>query len=311
MKGEILAAGFLPEDAMRELESRYRVHHYYAASNPQALLQQVSANIVCMVGTSHAMMSAELINAMPNLKQISIYGTGYEKVDRKAASDRNIIITNTPDVMTSDVADLALGLILTVVREMVAADSFVRSGRMGKQSMPFAHSLNSKKLGIVGLGNIGSEVAIRAEPFGLDISYHSRKIKPDAPYRYYDNLKELATDVDILVLAVPGGEETLHMIDAEILAALGPKGTLINIGRGSLVDEPALVHALENGIIRAAGLDVFEDLANPSAALLGMPNVVLSPHRGSATHESRSAMARIIVGNVDAFFAGHAPVTPV
>ncbi len=309
--GEILAAGFLPDDAMSALEAHYTVHHYYRADDPAALLQEVADDIVCMVGTSHALMSAELINALPNLQQISVYGTGTEKVDASAAKARGITITNTPDVMTSDVADLGMGLILSTVRRMAEADDFVRQGRSGSESMPFSRSLGGKHLGIVGLGKIGSELARRAEPFGLKICYHTRHEKPDAPYPWYPDLLTMATKVDILVLAAPGGEETFHMIDAQVLKALGPEGTLINIARGSLVDEKALVMALQEGTLGAAGLDVFEDLANPSDALFSMPNVVLSPHRGSATHESRGSMARLIVDNVEAFFAGRGAVTPL
>jgi len=256
-------------------------------------------------------MSAELINALPNLQQISVYGTGTEKVDASAAKARGITITNTPDVMTSDVADLGMGLILSTVRRMAEADDFVRQGRSGSESMPFSRSLGGKHLGIVGLGKIGSELARRAEPFGLKICYHTRHEKPDAPYPWYPDLLTMATKVDILVLAAPGGEETFHMIDAQVLKALGSEGTLINIARGSLVDEKALVMALQEGTLGAAGLDVFEDLANPSDALFSMPNVVLSPHRGSATHESRGSMARLIVDNVEAFFAGRGAVTPL
>ena len=309
--GAILAAGFLPNDAMSALEEHYTIHHHYRADDPAALLQEVADDIVCMVGTSHASMPAELINALPKLQQISVYGTGTEKVDASAAKARSITITNTPDVMTSDVADLGMGLILATVRRMAEADNFVRQGRSGNESMPFSYSLGGKHLGIVGLGKIGSEIARRAEPFGLKICYHARHEKPDAPYPWYPDLLTMASVVDILLLAAPGGQDTFRMIDAQVLKALGPEGTLINIARGSLVDEKALVHALQEGTLGAAGLDVFEDLAKPSAGLFSMPNVVLSPHRGSATYESRGAMARLIVDNVEAFFAGRPALTPL
>ena len=187
-QGEILAAGFLPDDAMTPLEKKYTIHHYYREEDQQALLKLVGNEIICMVGTSHAAMPATLINALPHLEQISVYGTGIEKVDIAAARARNICITNTPDVMTSDVADLGMGLILTTVRRMAEADSFVREGRTSTETMKFSHSLQGKRLGIVGLGNIGSEIALRAEPFGLRICYHTRNAKPDAPYPWYPDL---------------------------------------------------------------------------------------------------------------------------
>lgn len=308
---ELLAAGFLPDDARALLEQHCVIHDYYNAIDPPALLAAVGARIHCMVGTSHAAMPASLIAALPNLKQVSIYGAGYEKIAVAALRARNIMLTNTPDVMCEDVADLAMTLVLATVRRVVAADRFVRAGRSAGASMPFAHSVRGMTLGIVGLGRIGLGIAKRAEPFGMNIVYHNRSRRADVAYPWYASLKELAGASDVLLLSAPGGSETRHMVNAEILEALGPQGTLVNIARGSLVDEAALVHALQQGSLGAAALDVFADLAQPPEALFRMENVVLSPHRGSATVEARGAMRDLFVANVRAFLDGKALLTPV
>ena len=304
---EILAAGFLPDDAMAGLEARFTVHHYYRDPDPQALLDRVKHQVVWMVGTSHASMPASLINALPNLAGVSVYGTGFEKVDVPALSARQLILTNTPDVMIEDVADLGIGLILATVRRMCAADRFTREGRCANGVMPFAHSLQGKTLGIVGMGRIGKAMAQRASAFNLNLIWYGPRPKPELPYPRYDSLEALARASDILLLAMPGSPETRHMVNAEILDCLGPDGTLINLARGMVVDEAALVAALKTGRLGAAGLDVFEDLAHPSPELFDMDNVVLSPHRGSATFESRHAMAQLFLANVHAFFEGKPP----
>jgi len=307
----VLAAGFLPDDAMAMLQERYCVHDYHNAPDKPALLASVAMDVRCVVGTSHAQMPAALLNVLPNLAQISIYGMGYEKIDLAPLRSRQITLTNTPDVMVEDVADLGMTLILATVRRVIAADRFVRAGHCASQAMPFSHSVRGLTLGIAGLGRIGREIARRAEVFGMQIKYFNRRQRHDVPYDFVPTLQALAEQADVLLLCTPGGEATLHLVNADILAALGPQGTLINIGRGSLVDEQALVEALGNGTIAAAGLDVFADLAQPPAALFSLDNVVLSPRRGSATVESRSAMARLFVANVDAFFKGQPLLTPV
>jgi hydroxypyruvate reductase len=310
-KGPILAAGFLPDDAMAMLQQRYVVHDYHNTNDKPALLAQVAQEIQCMVATSHASITTSLINSLPQLKQVSIYGMGYEKIELDALRARDIRLTNTPGVMVDDVADLGMTLILATVRRVVAADRFVRAGRCATESMPFAHSVRGMTLGIVGLGRIGRKVAQRAEVFGMTVIYHNRHVCDDMPYRHVTSMQELARQADVLLLCTPGGELTLHMVNAEVLRALGPEGTLVNIGRGSLVDEAALVVALQEGTIAAAGLDVFADLAHPSPALFALENVVLSPHRGSATFESRGAMARLFVANIDACFSGNPLPSPV
>jgi len=307
----VLAAGFLPDDAMAMLQQRYTVHDYYNADDKPALLARVAPEVRCVVGTSHAAMPATLLNALPNLAQISIYGMGVENIDLEPLRTRHIPLTNTPDVMVDDVADLGMTLILTTARRVIAADRFVRAGHCATQAMPFSHSVRGMTLGIAGLGRIGREIARRAEVFGMQVKYYNRSKRRDVPYDYVPGLRALAEQADVLLLSTPGGEATRHMVNADILTALGPRGTLINIGRGSLVDENALIKALRTGTIAAAGLDVFADLAHPPAALFELDNVVLSPHRGSATFEARSAMARLFVANVDACFNDQPLLTPV
>lgn len=308
----VFAAGFLPPEALALLQEHgYVLQDWHNAADKSALLAQVAADVRCMVATSHATIDAALINALPKLEQVSIYGMGYEKIDVAALRARGIRLTNTPDVMVDDVADLGIALVLATVRRMITADRFVRAGRSARESMPFAHSVRGLTLGIVGLGRIGREIARRAEVFGMDVLYHNRQVRHDVPYCYVDSLLQLARDCDVLLLCTPGGPDTLRMVNAEVLQALGPQGTLINIGRGSLVDEAALLQALRDGSIAAAGLDVFDDLSRPPPALFDLDNVVLSPHRGSATFESRGAMAELFFANVEAWFAGSAPPTPV
>jgi hydroxypyruvate reductase len=308
----VFAAGFLPPEALALLQQHgYGVQDYHNAADKPALLAQVAQDVRCLVATSHAPIDAALIKALPALEQVSVYGMGYEKVDVAALRARGIRLTNTPDVMVEDVADLGIALVLTTVRRMITADRFVRAGRCAREGMPFAHSVRGRALGIAGLGRIGREIARRAEVFGMTVLYHNRCARSDVPYRYLDSLLQLARDCDVLLLCTPGGPETQRMVNAEVLQALGPQGTLINIGRGSLVDEAALVQALQDGTIAAAGLDVFDDLTRPPAALFDLENVVLSPHRGSATFESRGAMAQLFFDNVAAWFAGTAPPTQV
>jgi len=308
----VFAAGFLPPEALALLQQHgYVLQDYHNASDKRALLAQVAPDVRCLVATSHASIDATLLAALPALEQISIYGMGYEKIDLAALRARGIRLTNTPDVMVDDVADLGIALVLATVRRMITADRFVRAGRCASESMPFAHSVRGLKLGIAGLGRIGREIARRAEVFGMQVLYHNRHQRDDVTYRYVGSLLQLASESDVLLLCTPGGDDTYRMVNAEVLQALGPQGTLINIGRGSLVDEVALVRALQDGSIAAAGLDVFEDLKQPSPALFKLENVVLSPHRGRATFESRGAMAQLFFANVAAYFAGTALPTAV
>lgn len=296
--------------AMAELEERYRLVHLWQASNPEALIEAEGPEIRAVVTTGERGASAELINRLPRLEIAVCFGVGYDGIDVAACQARGIPITNTPDVLSKDVADMGLGLILMTLRQMALADRFVRAGKWLEGSLPLGTCLGGKKLGILGLGRIGSELASRGEVVGMTVGYHTRT-KKDVAYPYFASLVELARWADVLTIIVPGGSETRKLVNAEVLDALGPNGWLINIARGSVVDEAALVQALQEGRIKGAGLDVFADEPHVPEALFAMDNVVLQPHMASATEETRDAMAALVVANLAAHFAGEPLVTPV
>ncbi|TDT89383.1 lactate dehydrogenase-like 2-hydroxyacid dehydrogenase [Azorhizobium sp. AG788] len=251
------------------------------------------------------------MDRLPKLEIISNFGVGYDTVDAAAAAERGIIVTNTPDVLNEEVADLALGLLLATVRELPQADRYVRAGGWLKGAFPLSATLRDRKVGIVGMGRIGKAIAKRVEAFGLPIVYHTRRPQADVPYKHYDNLVAMARDVDTLILILPGGAATRNLVNAEVLAALGPRGMLVNVARGTVVDEPALLKALQDKTIAAAGLDVFVDEPRVPEAFFALDNVVLLPHVGSATHHTRNAMGQLVVDNLVSWFAGKGPVTPV
>jgi len=299
---DILVTAALPTFLKDPLEADYRCHDYAAADDRDALLRRVSANIRGLVQGGGTVTPTTLLDVLPKLEIISVFGVGYDGVPTSYCRDRNIRVTNTPDVLTDDVADVAVGLILMTGRDFVRADRFVRSGEWMRRSLPLATKLSGKSVGILGLGRIGKAIARRVEAMGMRVAYTGRK-RQDVPYRYVPTLEALAADVDFLVVACPGGPATKHLVDASILAALGRKGTLVNIARGSIVDEAALVRALAEGTIKGAGLDVFENEPQVPDALIAMDNVVLLPHVGSATHETRKAMADLCKANLDRWFA--------
>jgi hydroxypyruvate reductase len=242
---------------------------------------------------------------------VAVFGVGYDGVDTEAASRRGIPVSHTPDVLTDDVADLALALLLAAARRLLPADRFLRAGRWGREALPFATRVSGARLGIVGLGRIGQAIARRAEAFGMHIAYTGRTVKAGVAYAYYPNPQALAAEVDMLVVSTTGGAATRGLIDAAVLEALGPRGILVNIARGSVVDEEALVAALKSGVIAGAGLDVFAHEPHVPAALLEMDNVVLTPHMASATLETRTAMADLVMANLHAHFKAQPLVTPV
>ncbi|MFK0684247.1 2-hydroxyacid dehydrogenase [Ochrobactrum sp. BD67] len=258
-------------------------------------------------------VDAGLIDALPNLQIIGNFGVGYDAVDAKHAATRNVMVTNTPDVLTDEVADTTIGLLIDTVRELSKSQAFLRAGNWVKEGRyPLSKlSLRGRKVGIFGLGRIGKAVARRIEAFGLPIAYHNRRQASDVRYDYYPSLKELAKAVDTLILVAPGGAETARAVNAEVLEALGADGVLINVGRGSLVDEDALVAALNNGTIAAAGLDVFANEPHVSQGLLDAPNTVLLPHIASASQKTRQAMADLVIDNLIAWFDTGSALTPV
>ncbi|PCJ97295.1 MAG: hydroxyacid dehydrogenase [Zetaproteobacteria bacterium] len=311
MKRTVLALQPLLAHEMDILEQEFNILRLWENLEPENLIRHHSYDIVAILSTySGSGVSKRLIEALPNLEIISQFGVGYDNIDMAAAHQRDIIVTNTPDVLTDDTADVALFLMLNVARRAVEADMFVRVGRWHSGAMPLSTSISGKTVGIVGLGNIGKAIAKRAEAFNTKIIYHSRS-KKDVSYTYYKNLEEMAQASDFIILACAGGSETKHLIDYKILDALGANGYLINIARGSVVKEDDLLIALRNKSIAGAGLDVYEDEPNVPEEMIKMDNVVLSPHVGSATIETRSKMGQLVIDNLKAHFDGQPILTPI
>ena len=244
-----------------------------------------------------------MIEALPKLEIISCFSAGVDNIDLEAAAERGIPVTATSDALADDVADLAIAHCLLLLRRLNPADRFVRDGKWKAGEFPLARSLRGKRLGIVGMGTIGAAIARRAEAMAMTVHYTSRSQKPTLPHEYHDSAAVLAAACDVLVVCCPATPETFHLIDAGVLEALGPQGYLVNIARGSVVDEAALVDALQAGTIAGAGLDVFEDEPNPLPALMSMDNVSLSPHIGSGTDETRAAMGQSMIDSLVKHFS--------
>jgi lactate dehydrogenase-like 2-hydroxyacid dehydrogenase len=286
--------------------------HCLDATSPASLASALSfpQPIRALVGHGSTQVTPALLDQLPHLEIITLCGVGYDGIDLPACRARGIRLTNTPDVLTDDVADIATALVLMTSRRLVEANRFLHQNAWPKGPFPFASALRGKTAGILGLGRIGKAIATRLAALGMTIAYHSRKPQP-VPHPYHPTLFSLATASDFLILACPGGPDTHHLVDAQILAALGPTGTLINIARGSVVDEPALIHALETNLIHNVGLDVFENEPHLPPALIDHPRAVLLPHVGSATTETRTAMGQLCLDNLNAHFASHPLLTPV
>ncbi len=292
------------------LRSVYQVHIGTHLDDPLAFAQ-LAPNIVGVAASGESLVPGTLIAQLPQLKVISVFGVGYDGVDVGAASKQGVGVSHTPDVLTDDVADLALGLLLAVSRGIARADQHVRQGQWPKALMPLATKVTGARLGIVGLGRIGKAIAKRAVAFDMSIAYTARSEKKDSGFAFYANVVDLAKHVDFLVVITPGGEGTKHLINAQVLETLGPEGFLINVARGSVVDQAALVQALQAGTIAGAGLDVFANEPHVPEALWSMPQVVLTPHIASATKQTRQAMADLAFENMKAGLAGAALLTPV
>ncbi|WP_041678963.1 2-hydroxyacid dehydrogenase [Rhizobium etli] len=308
---EILMAGAYPQWDMVDLEATYRVHRLWEAADRQELISKVGSNIRAIATRGELGASAELMKQLPKLEIVSCYGVGTDAIDLSYARANGIRVTNTPDVLTEDVADIAIGLLLSTARQIPQADVFVRTGQWGKIPMPLVRRVSGKKVGIVGMGRIGKAIAKRAAAFGCDISYFARNRDQDVAHGYEANLVALANWADFLIVIVPGGAATMKIINAEVLEALGSEGMLINVSRGTTVDEEALIAALQNRTIQAAGLDVFLNEPKIDERFLTLPNVVLQPHHGSGTIETRKAMGQLVRDNLAAHFAGQALPTPV
>lgn len=306
----LLIANPFHADTVAILDSQYQTHKLWlleSSLEQQAMIERLAP--VCRAVASASWATNPLIYKLPNLQIISCFGVGTDGIDFGITRARGIAVTNTPKVLDDAVADLAMGLVLTTSRNLINADRYVRDGKWLQAPFPFAHSLAGKTLGILGLGAIGKEIASRALPFKMKIAYHNRQ-PANLPYQYCDSIESLARTSDILLSMLPGGAATEKIVGTAVLRALGPRGIFINVGRGSSVDENALVSALQQGLIAGAGLDVYAREPQVPEALLSMPNVVLFPHIGSATVETRGAMGQLVVDNLAAYFQGRQLLTP-
>jgi D-3-phosphoglycerate dehydrogenase len=312
VKPGVLVAGELPAWDLEALTERFDVHLYYAADDKAALLAAGRDTIRAIATKGEVGASAELMDALPKLEIIACYGVGYDLIDVNAAKARGIRVTNTPDVLTEEVADMAMGLLLAAARRMPAGDAWVRDGSWkSKGSFPLQTRVWGKRIGIVGLGRIGSAIARRAEAFRMPVSYSARARKDDVPYDWYPTPAALAPHVDVLMVSAAGGASTRGLVDRATIEALKPGAIFCNVSRGTVVDEAALLDALRAGRIGAAGLDVFLNEPDIDPAFLGFDNVVLQPHAASGTVETRKDMGRLMRENLEAQMDGRPLLTPV
>lgn len=310
-KPDVLFVNPLYSYPLEEVAGSFENHRYWDAENPAALLASIAST--CRAAVTRSFFSADMMDELPRLGIIAVCGVGYDKVDDLAARERGIALTNTPDVLTEDVADYALALMLAVARLIPHGERYLRAGRWKSEGpMRYGRRVHGKRLGILGLGRIGSGIARRCESFGMQVGYHNRNRRGDVSYEYLPSAEELASWSDFMIVVTPGGEATRHLVNAAVLDALGPEGVLINVGRGTTVDDDALVDALRSGKLGAAGLDVFADEPNVPEAFLELEDkLVLQPHQASATHETRRAMSQLCLDNVRAFLDGRELLTPV
>lgn len=301
MRPDLLQTHRLDPHCEAGLAERFTVHKLHEAADRDALLARLAPSLRAIAGGG---VNAALIEKLPALEIIANFGVGYDSIDTAAASAHGVVVTNTPDVLNDAVAEMTIGLMIALARRIPQGDRFIREGRWLKGSFPLQSELNGKTLGIIGLGRIGREIAQRAQAMKMRVVYFGRRRQPNQPFIYYDNLVEMARDSDWLLVMAPGGKATEKLVSRTVLEALGPEGFLVNMARGSLVDQSALVERLAAGQLAGAALDVFEDEPNVPEILIGLDNVVLSPHVGSATRQTRTAMGDLVIANLDAHFAG-------
>jgi lactate dehydrogenase-like 2-hydroxyacid dehydrogenase len=312
MKPDVLVLAPLAARQMAQLEAHYTLHRHDLAQDKDAFLAAHGPSCAAIVTNGGTALTAAMLAHLPKLKLVGCVTAGYEAIEVAALTRHGAVLTNTSGPLADDVADMAIFLMTAARRDAMRAHEFVRSGDWGREgNYPLKQSNSGKRLGIVGMGVIGKAIVARAEPMNMQIRYFSRHAKPEVAHEFVPDLLALATWADILVVIVAGGAGTRHLIDAQVLAALGPEGTLVNVARGSVVDEPALIAALKSGTIANAGLDVFASEPDADPALTGLPNVVVQPHHASATVATRDAMAQNVVDNLAAFYAGRPLLTPV
>ncbi len=312
-KPDVLLVGNKKPVMMKGLESEVTLHCLIDAKDKDAFVKSIADKVRALVVSYTAdKIDAGFMQRFPNLEIVSSFGVGYDHVDAKWAGEHGIVVTNTPDVLNEEVADTSVGLLLCTLRELPQAERHVRAGKWPQAYYPLSRAtLRGRTIGMVGMGRIGKAIAHRLEAFGVPIVYHSRNRQAGVDYKYYPNLVDMARDVDTLMVIVPGGPATKNMINAEVLKALGPNGVLINMARGSVVDEPALIEALKNRTIFSAGLDVVVDEPHVPQELIDMDHIVLLPHLGSASEATRAAMDQLVVDNILAWAAAKPPLTPV
>lgn len=310
MPTELLQISPLRAIVPDQLSQRFTIHRLWEAADPDALLVEVGPRIRGVLAGSRQ-IDGTFMDRLPNLQIIAGFGVGYDQIDAEAAAARDIVVTHTPDVLSDEVADVTIALLIGTVRRLNAAEDYLRAGKWASDgAFPLTASLRGRKAGIFGLGRIGKAICTRLQAMGLEVAYCGRT-RQDVGLEYHEDIADLARACDLLILAAPGTDDTKGIVDAGILDALGPDGFLINIGRGSLVNEADLAAALQQGRIAGAGLDVFADEPHPLPALLDAPNTMLLPHVASASDHTRDAMGQLVVDNVTAWFDNGKPVTPV
>lgn len=304
MKHEIILVAKEFQHTQERLETEFTAHKLYEATDRDAFLALHAHSVRALATYTGWGANAELMDALPKLELIAHFGVGYDPIDVAAAKQRNIMVTNTPDVLNDCVADMAMSLVLNVMRQFPQSENWLRSGKWHEViGYPLTVSLSGKTLGILGLGRIGEAIAKRAQAFGMKIAYHNRS-KKNVPYPYYGDPVALAEHCDVLLVAAPGGAETKNIVNAAVLDALGPKGFLVNIARGTLIDEPVLIRYLQENRIAGAGLDVYVKEPQAPPELFALENAVIYPHVGSATLETRTAMGNLQLENLRLYFAG-------
>jgi hydroxypyruvate reductase len=304
-KPPILLMGHFYQPKLDELEKLYECHRLWAAADPEALFASLADRCQIVVTAGGRGIKADEMDRLPNLKLIASFGVGVDAIDLEHARKLGIAVSNTPDVLTEDVADMALALLLGTIRRIPQGDRFVRDGRWLAGGMPVTHSLQKRRVGIVGLGRIGRAIAKRCAAFNTEIGYFGPNRKSDTDYRYFSDIVQMGEWADVMIAACPGGPTTFRVVSRAALEALGPDGVFVNIARGSVVDQEAMIEMLAGGGLGAAGLDVFDDEPNVPQALIALDNVVLHPHQGSATYTTRAAMGQLVIDNVGAFVQGH------
>ena len=312
MKPDILYFGAFPDATVAELNRLYTVHHYFNLPKPEDIPAEVAQRIRAIATEANRGLTRAILDRLPNVEMVSVFGVGTDAVELTATRDRGLPVSNTPDIIGPEVADLAIGLMLASARQIVFADHYARSGDWAKKGpIPLGRSVNAKTCGVIGIGGIGGAIAERAAAFRMRILYNATRERTNLPYTFIPDVVELARQSDFLMVACKGGPETRHLVSRAVIDALGPTGTLINVARGTVVDEEAMIDALTHKRLGFAALDVYESEPNFDKRLLDFPNVILQPHHGTAAIETRTAMGQLMIDNLVAHFEKKPLLTPV